>query len=269
MKKEKLSDGCPLVDFHVHSRFSVDCETDAEEMVLSAVEKGLKGIVITDHVDFNPLDPGCGKYDYDSAKAEIERLKAAFPQISIGFGAEVDYSRLWRDEVAETVVGRTWDVVVGAVHSVNGIPLELRKAYEGAGIEAAITGYFREVGAMVEDDMFDIVAHVDIIKRYLERLGFRWSRECLLNEAGPAVERIASGGRYLEVNTSGLRQEAAECFPGVELLAVYRNAGGQKLVMGSDAHRSSDVAAGFAEAAAAVVRAGYRGRAVADSLILS
>ena len=47
-----------IADIHLHSNFSSDGKSSAREMVLSAIEKGMKIITFTDHVDIDyPLCP--------------------------------------------------------------------------------------------------------------------------------------------------------------------------------------------------------------------
>lgn len=43
-------------DNHIHSKFSTDSHMDAEEACKRAVEIGLKGLVFTDHVDYDYPD---------------------------------------------------------------------------------------------------------------------------------------------------------------------------------------------------------------------
>ena len=42
-----------LADYHIHTFFSGDSEAKTDEIVKSAIEKGLSSICITDHLDFD------------------------------------------------------------------------------------------------------------------------------------------------------------------------------------------------------------------------
>ena len=44
-------------DMHVHSKFSFDNDADPEEMILAAVERGLDGIVFTEHDTYEGSEP--------------------------------------------------------------------------------------------------------------------------------------------------------------------------------------------------------------------
>ena len=66
------------MDTHIHTSFSTDSETDMQEQILTSYKKGLEGICITDHMDYNfpesalehPVDgiPFC--FDLDSYTAK-------------------------------------------------------------------------------------------------------------------------------------------------------------------------------------------------------
>ena len=47
----------------------------------------------------------------------------------------------------------------------------------------------------------------------------------------------------IEINTSSLRKGLKETMPGLELLEIYKDCGGQYVTIGSDAHYVSDIGA--------------------------
>ena len=69
------------MDTHIHTSFSTDSETDMQEQILTSYKKGLEGICITDHMDYNfpesalehPVDgiPFCFDLDYAKIKSLI------------------------------------------------------------------------------------------------------------------------------------------------------------------------------------------------------
>ena len=48
-----------LFDNHSHSYFSADSRMDIVDAVKTAYERGLSGLCLTDHLDFDP--PGSGR----------------------------------------------------------------------------------------------------------------------------------------------------------------------------------------------------------------
>ena len=49
-----------ICDMHVHSNFSVDSPTLLSFHCAAAVERGIEAVCFTEHVDYNPADPGFG-----------------------------------------------------------------------------------------------------------------------------------------------------------------------------------------------------------------
>ena len=66
------------------------------------------------------------------------------------------------------------------------------------------------------------------------------------------LEALIETGTALEVNTGGLWNGPGETYPGLEVVARYRELGGERLSVGSDAHRAADVGQGMAETVAAL-----------------
>jgi histidinol-phosphatase (PHP family) len=64
-------------------------------------------------------------------------------------------------------------------------------------------------------------------------------------------------GTALEINTSGLRQAAAETYPSPAIVARYRELGGGAVTVGSDAHRADSFAWALADGYVAATDAGF------------
>ena len=45
-----------MFDYHMHSYFSADCSISMEDMIVGAIEKGLKEICFTEHIDYEYPD---------------------------------------------------------------------------------------------------------------------------------------------------------------------------------------------------------------------
>ncbi|MBQ2882326.1 MAG: PHP domain-containing protein [Alphaproteobacteria bacterium] len=50
-----------VADFHVHSTFSVDGMSTMEQHCIMAMQKGIKKICFTEHVDYNIAEYNVGK----------------------------------------------------------------------------------------------------------------------------------------------------------------------------------------------------------------
>ena len=74
----------------------------------------------------------------------------------------------------------------------------------------------------------------------------------------PILRALIESGTALEVNTSGLRQAAAETYPSPAIVARFRELGGTRVTIGSDAHAEGDFAWGLDDGYAAAADAGFR-----------
>ncbi len=72
----------------------------------------------------------------------------------------------------------------------------------------------------------------------------------------PVLSALVETGTALEVNTSGLRQSVADTYPGSAAIARFRELGGKRVTIGSDAHRADWFAHGLEDGYRAAVRAG-------------
>ena len=113
-----------LSDFHTHTKYSFDSTAEPEDMVLSAIEKGLQTIAITDHADVDCEDQGL-KWDFSFVgRTEcINSLKNKYKdQIKILHGIELGqpYNREAFSE--ELVRKNEFDLVLGSVHNLTSFP---------------------------------------------------------------------------------------------------------------------------------------------------
>lgn len=70
-----------LWDTHMHSQFSGDSEAPQEEMISSAIEKGLAGICFTDHLDIDyPEEPNIFLLDLPNYTSSVLAYQENMPQ---------------------------------------------------------------------------------------------------------------------------------------------------------------------------------------------
>ena len=116
---------------------------------------------------------------------------------------------------------------------------------------------FDEVESAAKSGLFDALGHLDFVKRYLHP----HVTPSQLAAAPELYERILKAlvdtGTALEVNTSGLRQVAGETYPSAAIVARFRELGGERVVVGSDAHRVTAFAWGLQDGYDHVRAAGF------------
>ena len=226
-------------DYHVHTDFSEDGRTTIEDMCLSAIERNIVEIAVTDHLDIDYPDRDFQfDLDYSAYSASIDRARERFDgRLNIVKGLEIGLQPHILDECASFLEGKDFQFVIASVHAVSGMDLYGDDFHRQKTKKAAYTEYLEELLACIKSfRLFNVVGHIDLIKRY----GSYQDRSMKYSDFGDLLDQIfeelISTGRGLEVNTSGFRYNLQSTMPGFDLLKRYREMGGEILTIGSDAH---------------------------------
>ncbi len=244
-------------DYHIHTRFSSDCLVEMSEMCRAAVDRGLSEIGFTEHLDLDPGDADLPPYRIEAWWEEIERCRHAFKGLlTIRAGIELGEPHRYPKTVQGVLQRFPWDYALGALHWVDS-ELIFHEAYFQRSAERAYLDYFEELGRMAEAGGFDILAHLDVVKRYAVEHYGRYDPARYEREIRGVLRTCVARGIALEVNTCTLRRPIGEMSPDRTVIDWYREAGGRWVTLGSDAHLAQDVGAGFDRAVATVQAAGF------------
>jgi histidinol-phosphatase (PHP family) len=236
-----------LYDYHIHTNYSIDAKDSIFEVCESAIRKGLKEIAITDHFEPTIMDQRCQDYRPNDSWVEIIKANEIFKgKLKIKMGVELGQPHLFLNTSKQLVNSVPYDYVIGSAHKFpSGVDVS-QIDYSNITLEDACHLYINQIKQLVEQADFDCVGHIDLIKRYganhyNTRITLMTQYE-LLKEV---FKILISKGKGIEINTSGIRQAPKEAMPGIDVLKLYRELGGEILTIGSDAHNSKDVAEGI------------------------
>ncbi len=231
-----------LSDFHTHTSFC-DGKHSPEEMVLSAVEKGMDTLGFSMHsfaeFDLDVYDNPAALSEY---KKEVERLKEKYKdKIKILCGIEQD--------IYSEPADKDFDYVIGSVHYVKigeeFIPLDLSKEVLLDAINRGFGGdfysfaewYYDTEAKVIEVTDADIIGHLDLIRKFNED-------GSLFDEKHPryvaaytkAVKALVKYNKPFEINTGAIsRGYRSAPYPCEDILkCIYENGG--KVIMSSDSH---------------------------------
>lgn len=245
------------VDCHVHSDLSPDASGSIAELCERAVEIGLKEIVFTEHFDATPRDIAYKLYDYEKCRGLIDRMQEKFgDRLSVKLGIEIGYRPGQEAEIIEFLDGKEFEVVIGAIHWV-GRELLCDDFVVGKTEEEAHTGYFATLLPLVDSGLFDVLAHLDIIKRHGTPLYGPFDVKKWMPFMELVLRKVVQNGIALEINTSGVRQAPGEPYPGLPVIKRYCELGGKLVTIGSDAHGIEGLGCGVDTAAALLKEAGF------------
>ena len=232
----------PFVDCHLHTAaFSCDARATLRGLIARAGEIGLELLTTTEHVDFDPRDDCYAHYDQARHVAQREWVRErSFGKLRVLIGVEVDYQSRYEGEVRDFLNGAAYDLVIGSVHYAGGAFL-FGPAFFEAPEGTSYAAYFEQALRAVRSGLFDVLGHLDIVKRYgVEHYGpFQPARYA--GQIDALLRACVETGTGLEINTSGYRGPPGEAFPSLPVLKRYRELGGELLTIGSDAHTVADL----------------------------
>lgn len=231
-------------DYHVHTSFSIDSQADMEAACQAAIERGLDEIAFADHLDFGP-DESHGYFRKTAYLAAIERCRARYDgELTVRTGVEVGEPHLFVGEASDVIGQDDFDVVLGSAHYAAGMKPAWREAFFEQPLRLAYRAYFSQVVDLAANGDFDVLGHIDLIKRDARKFGKPYDGpEPYVDLIMTALRSLVERGKGLELNTSPLRRGQPEPCPSLEILRWYRELGGEILVIGSDAHSPEAVGA--------------------------
>jgi len=261
MLTDRQARDLPL-DAHLHTDLSPDSTVPVDEYARQAVERGIPEIAITDHVDFDPAAPAFAHTTFAQRERVVRDAAARWADrgVAIRFGVEVTWDRRWADDIAAWLRAHPHDFVIGSVHVYRDSPYAADRVaafVAGKDLRAIVAPYFEEVEAGARSGLFDAMGHIDFVKRYLAPHVTAADLATAPALYEPILAALVASGTSLEVNTSGLRQAAAELYPGPAIVARYRELGGRAVSVGSDAHRPEAFAWALDDGYAAAAAAGF------------
>lgn len=228
-----------------------------EAMARAAVAQGVRQIGFSDHFDPIPLDYCHGYLKPDEWWQAYASCRELFADtLSIQAGVEIGEPHRFPQETAELLRQYTWDYVLGSLHWV-GEQVVFDNPYFERPPDQAYSFYFQEMHKMVAEGEFDILAHMDVVKRYgFDRYG-AFDPALYESEIRLVLKTLADRGLALEVNTSTLRRPVGQTSPGITILGWFKQEGGRHVTLGSDAHHPEHVAFGLQHALDNVRAAGF------------
>ncbi|WP_245884501.1 histidinol-phosphatase HisJ family protein [Tumebacillus permanentifrigoris] len=247
------------MDYHTHHERCGHAVGALEEYIEAAMAKGLKEIGLSDHqplLHVPHIEGSAMRMEempgYVEEALALQRKYRG--QIDVKVGLEADWVEGYGETVRDLLAKYPFDYVIGSVHFLgdwdhtNSAELE---RWEGRDVYETYVEYYRQVQLAAASRLFDIIGHLDVIKRFGRKP--ERSVEDLLEQT---VVAARDAGVCVEVNASGLRYPCAEQFPSVRVLEMMKSHG-VPLTVGSDAHQPGFVAEGFATVYALLKQVGF------------
>lgn len=212
-----------LADTHIHSIFSYDGQMLLEEMIKKGISLGLKYMAFTEHLEFSQISLKQALNRYKLYYQELEKLQDKYPDITLLKGVEFSNPEKYPDELEE-INKIDIDFIIGSNHLLpkNDSQEEILK-------------YYKRILEMVKKGGFDSLGHLDYLKR-------KYDDSCISDDIIREIFfYLVKNNIALEINSSAARRLNTDSFPSKNKLDLYKNCGGSKVTIGSDAHRLNEI----------------------------
>lgn len=236
---------------HCHSNFS-DGKNSIMEMALTAEQQGFAAIGISDHLVLHPqlscqeifwamLPQRLNDYVNECLKVRKE------VSIPLFIGLEVDFfpNNPRQPELDRLLASYDFDYLIGSIHFLDKFPIDNLKSDWAVLSQNEIDNYHQQywetILQLVESEQFDIIGHIDIIKK----MAFPASR-CFDKLIQKVIMAIAQRNLIMEINTAGCNKPCAEIYPSPEILNAAA-ALGIRIILNDDAHCCQQVGQHYAE----------------------
>lgn len=231
-----------MLDYHTHTSFSDDCRFSMEEMIDSAIEKGLSEYAITDHHDPDyPLDRFGYTFEIDEEnyhRAIEEAADRYSGKIKIVKGIELGLQMGSAKDKCIECVKYPYDFVIGSFHLIDYKDICV-PFHEGITPEETDRLYYEYMYDTIRDfSGFDVLGHINAIDRYTEYVPDFKPYEETVSEILKYVIRNDKG---IELNTSSFRYKMNDSMPSKRILELYKEFGGKIITFGSDSHDPSHI----------------------------
>lgn len=251
------TDNLKYYDLHTHSRYSFDGDKtpagEIDAMAKAAISAGLRGIAVTDHCDIDGvLDGYYPKYDKEEIRRDVFAAKEKYAgKLGILYGIELGQPHAKPEEARRLLDECRFEYVLGSLHNLRGVP-DFSFFHYGK-MEPEVIDHFigRAVDELCEIARFPgitTMAHITYPARYMRQDGVKYDFLKFEKKWRELFHIMIENGLNLEINTSGLRKpNDGKTMPESDLIALYKDQGGKRFTLGSDAHTSGDIGKGLAE----------------------
>ncbi|QGN06477.1 PHP domain-containing protein [Halorhabdus sp. CBA1104] len=231
-------------DYHVHTTYSDG--SLLPRMVAAAEQAGLDGLGLADH---------CNVFDTEGARAyrdafgfnldlTHERRRRAIERyrdrtdLRLYDGVEMDYHPDHEDAIDEFLADAAFDYAIGSVHQLDGANVHDREHFAALSPtqrERAVETYVDRVVGLLDSDLFDIAAHIDLVERNPALRGLLSE-----NHYRRIADALAASQTVPEINAGRVTREYGDFHPSEEFFETLVDAG-VGFTIGSDAHEPQEL----------------------------
>lgn len=253
-------------DYHLHTEFSSDCNEKLDNIILQAKAKGLSSICITDHYDMDfPIIPQEPTMDFNLDVVSYFNLydqyrKNQYNDFDIRIGVELGIMPSTTEKLNQYVLSHPeLDFTICSLHVVDGLDPYYPEYFNGKTDFDAYYHYFDTILQCVKEfKHFNVCGHIDYIMRYGRNKADNFNIKDYRDLFSELFKILVQEGKGIEINTGSLYRGLDFPHPHIDILKMYKNAGGEIITVGSDAHHAEHVGYGFDVAKDLLLNLGFK-----------
>jgi histidinol-phosphatase (PHP family) len=212
------------------------------DMCQSAIIRGLPEIGFSEHFDLHPGEPCRDWFRPEPWWEEIQHCRAQFADnLVIRAGIEVGEPHLFTEATAQMLARLPFDYVIGSLHWVGRDSVFDINYFKTRDADLAYGAFFVELERMTRVGGFDILGHFDVPIRTAHAVYGSYAPADFEDLIRPVLRNCIRNGIALDLNTSALRSRVKVLTPNLDILRWYVELGGERVTLGSDAHKPGDV----------------------------
>ncbi len=270
-----------IADYHLHTHHSGDSQAPMDDMIKSAIEKGLSEICFTEHMDMDypkcsdlPDDPFT--LDVDAYRDEVLKCKEIYNgRITIKFGVELGMQEHIASQNLNFISQNDFDFVIASMHLLDRKDPYYPDFWEDRSSEDVFKRYFESTLENLKAfDDYDVLGHLDYATRYAPDSKQIYSYSRFSSYIDPILSHLVNENKGLDLNSKLLYADiSSNPNPSPDIIRRFKELGGKIITFGSDAHKPDPIACGFDKMRSIALECGFteyytfdRRRPIAHSL---
>lgn len=253
-------------DYHLHTDFSTDCDESITNIIEKAREKGLSSLCVTDHYDMDfPVRPEEPLMDFDLDICRYYQIyhalaKKLSPDFDLRVGIELGVMPETTNKLNHFVLNHPeLDFVICSLHVVDNCDPYYPEYFEGKTDRDAYYQYFATLLSCVKEfQQFNVCGHLDYILRYGKNKSKIFNIRDYSDIFRELFRILVERGKGIEINTGSLYRGLSFPHPHRDILQMYKDAGGEIVTIGSDAHHAEHIGYGFDVARKLLLDTGFQ-----------
>ncbi len=233
-----------MYDFHSHSNYSDG--TFLLRMVRAAESADLEGIGFTDHCSVSTRDPPQSMrathgfnldLTYERRREGIARVRER-TDIAVYDAVEMDYHPADETQIRSFLGQADFDYAIGSVHELAGRNVQVPSQFNDesdAELDALVEQYVESLIQLIESELFDVAAHLDLFERTDPLAG-----RATVDQYKRIARAFEDSRTVPEINAGRALRDRAIVHPRPGFLEVLLDHG-VAFTIGSDSHAPAEV----------------------------